>query len=197
MINYKFIGSNFKYLWIVIYYNRSMYEKKIILVLQDNCINLIVSFLMTFLGEVLNQDFWINLLLKPLLFKVPKMEMPLVQDVMAKFLRLKKWFRWEMCITNDVSPVKNVNGLWTNLLLAMLQMVRTKTISLIYFFRPRLNVIFFNVAISNCYLVLKIRNANSHCEFVCQKTGVKCQFNVIRFQNNHFGLGDALAHSDV
>ena len=67
-----------------------MYEKNIILVLQDNCINLIISFLMTFLGEVLNQDFWINLLLKPLLFKVPKMEMPLVQDVMAKFLRLKK-----------------------------------------------------------------------------------------------------------
>lgn len=139
MINYKFIGSNFKYLWIVIYYNRSMYEKKIILVLQDNCINLIISFLMNFLGEALNQDFWINLLLKPLLFKVPKMEMPLVQDVMAKFLRLKKWFQWEMCITNDVSPVKNVNGLWTNLLLAMLQMVRTKTISF-YTFQPTFNM---------------------------------------------------------
>ena len=139
MINYKFIGSNFKYLWIVIYYNRSMYEKKIILVSQDNCINLIVFFLMTFLGEVLNQDFWINLLLKPLLFKVPKMEMPLVQDVMVKFLRLKKWFPCEMCITNDVSPVKNVNGLWTNLLLAMLQMVRTKTISF-YTFQPTFNM---------------------------------------------------------
>ena len=63
---------------------------KIILVLQDNGINLIISFLTNFLGEALNQDFWINLLLKPLLFKVQKMEMPLVQDVMAKYLRLKK-----------------------------------------------------------------------------------------------------------
>ena len=67
-----------------------MKKKDYFLVLQDNCINLIISFLMNFLGEALNQDFWINLLLKPLLFKVPKMEMPLVQDVMAKFLRLKK-----------------------------------------------------------------------------------------------------------